>query len=71
MPQHPPPPQNHLSHRLDLLEQLVEERWRRLDATLTRLEAGVDRLDRRLWLAAATCAAAGASLIGASLLNLT
>ena len=69
MPHHPPP-ENPLSHRLDLLEQLVEERWRRLDAALSRLEAGLDRLDRRLWLAAAACAAAGASLIGASLLNL-
>lgn len=51
-----------LEARVALVEQIAAERWGRLDRTLTRLEAAIDRLDRRMWLAAVGCAAAGASL---------
>lgn len=56
-----------LQVRVQILERLSDERWARLDRTLMRLDETILRLDRRLWLAAAGCAAAGLSAAGAHL----
>lgn len=53
--------------QLATLERLSEERWRRLDRILARIDAALDRLDRRMWLAASACAAAGLSAVAAVL----
>lgn len=50
-----------ISSRLTVMERLSEERWRRLDQTVVRLEGMIERVDRRIWTAAAACAAVGAS----------
>lgn len=54
-----------LADRVLALECLSRDRWERLDHTLSRLEAAIDRMDRRMWLAVCSCAAAGASALAA------
>ncbi|MBK5934227.1 hypothetical protein C8N32_10247 [Rhodovulum imhoffii] len=37
--------------RIDANERVAQERWAALDYRLGRIEAGLEQLDRRLWLA--------------------
>lgn len=54
-----------LAERISMLERLSDDRWVRLDRTLARLEEAIDRMDRRMWLAASACAAGGVGVLGA------
>lgn len=56
-----------LGARVLALERVSDDRWARLDRTLGRLESALERMDRRLWLAASACAAAGAGAVGSLL----
>ena len=37
--------------RIDAAERLAEERWTALERRLARMEAVLDRLEKRLWMA--------------------
>jgi hypothetical protein len=40
------------SARLDVNERIAEERWAQLERRLNHIEATLDRLEKRMWLAA-------------------
>jgi hypothetical protein len=37
--------------RIDVNERIQEERWAQLERRLNQIEVGIDRLERRIWLA--------------------
>jgi len=43
--------------RIETHERVTDERWRALERRLEQIEHGLDRLERRLWLAVFGCAA--------------
>lgn len=47
--------------RIETLERVLDERWAALERTLGQVEGGLDRVERRLWLAVYGVAA---SLLG-------
>ncbi|MFN3261889.1 MAG: hypothetical protein ACE37J_15150 [Pikeienuella sp.] len=55
--------------RIETHERVFEERWLALNRILEQIESGLDRLERRLWLAVYGVAIALAGQILAFLLN--
>ncbi|WP_340109102.1 GTA head formation protein, RCAP_rcc01685 family [Pikeienuella sp. HZG-20] len=55
--------------RIETHERVFEERWVALNRTLEQIESGLDRLERRLWLAVYGAAIALAGQILAFSLN--
>lgn len=39
------------SARLEVNERIAEERWSQLERRLVQIEVGLDRLERRIWVA--------------------
>jgi hypothetical protein len=37
--------------RIDVNERIQEERWAQLERRMNQIEVGIDRLERRIWLA--------------------
>ncbi len=44
--------------RVEALERVLDERWAALERTLQQVEAGLDRMERRMWFAVFSVAAA-------------
>ncbi len=44
--------------RVEALERVLDERWAALEKTLQQVEAGLDRMERRMWIAVFSVAAA-------------
>ncbi|EBA03691.1 hypothetical protein RB2150_04308 [Rhodobacterales bacterium HTCC2150] len=42
---------NSNAHRVEMVERVAEEKWAALDYRLGLIDANLERLDRRLWLA--------------------
>ena len=55
--------------RIEIHERVFEERWSALDRTLSQIENGLERLERRIWLAVYGVAIALASNFVALLLS--
>jgi hypothetical protein len=39
------------SARMEVNERIAEERWSQLERRLVQIEVGIDRLERRIWVA--------------------
>jgi len=39
------------SARMEVNERIAEERWAQLERRLVQIEVGIDRLERRIWVA--------------------
>lgn len=57
--------------RIDVHERIAEERWQQLERRLNHIETTLDRLERRLWLAAYGAASLILADIAYELVNLS
>ena len=55
--------------RIEALERVLDERWSALERSLNHIDAAVERLERRLWLAVFGVAAALVSQFAATVLT--
>ncbi|SET83352.1 GTA head formation protein, RCAP_rcc01685 family [Oceanicella actignis] len=55
--------------RVEALERVLDERWAALERTLQHVESGLDRMERRMWLAVFSVAAALAGQFAAMLIG--
>ncbi len=59
------------SARIEVNERIQEERWQQLERRLIQIEVGIDRLERRMWLAVYGAASLILCDIAYGLLNMT
>lgn len=55
--------------RIEALERVLDERWAALERSLEHIDAAVERLERRLWLAVFGVAAALVSQFAAAVMS--
>ena len=56
--------------RIEMLERVLDERWASLERTLVHIDAAVERLEKRLWLAVFAVAAALVSQLASAVIAL-
>ncbi|MEO0387566.1 MAG: hypothetical protein AAF281_08550 [Pseudomonadota bacterium] len=61
-------PFDRASARIEAHERVTDERWKALERRLAQIEVGLERLERRLWLAVFGCAAFLATEVATSFL---
>lgn len=59
------------SARMEVNERIAEERWSQLERRLVQIEVGIDRLERRIWVAVYGAASLILADIAYGLLNIT
>ncbi|MFQ8430309.1 hypothetical protein [Amaricoccus sp. W119] len=59
------------SARLEVNERIAEERWSQLERRLVQIEVGLDRLERRIWVAVYGAASLILADIAYGLMNVT
>lgn len=59
------------SARMEVNERIAEERWAQLERRLVQIEVGIDRLERRIWVAVYGAASLILADIAYGLLNIT
>lgn len=59
------------SARLEVNERIAEERWSQLERRLVQIEVGLDRLERRIWIAVYGAASLILADIAYGLMNVT
>jgi hypothetical protein len=57
--------------RIEVNERIAEERWQQLERRLNQIEVALDRLERRVWLAASGAASLILADIAYELVNLS
>jgi hypothetical protein len=57
--------------RIDVAERIAEERWAQLERRLVQIEATLDRLEKRIWLAVYGAASLILADIAYGLLSMT
>jgi hypothetical protein len=57
--------------RIDVNERIAEERWQLLERRLNRIEAALDRLEKRIWVAVYGAASLILADIAYGLLSMT
>ncbi|TPE50728.1 GTA head formation protein, RCAP_rcc01685 family [Amaricoccus solimangrovi] len=58
------------SARIEVNERIAEERWAQLERRLVQIEVGIDRLERRIWVAVYGAASLILADIAYGLLNI-
>ncbi|PZQ51648.1 MAG: hypothetical protein DI556_05705 [Rhodovulum sulfidophilum] len=59
------------SARIEVNERIAEERWAQLERRLAQIEVGIDRLERRIWVAVYGAASLILADIAYGLLSIT
>ncbi len=57
--------------RIEVNERIAEERWAQLERRLVQIEVGIDRLERRMWVAVYGAASLILADIAYGLLSIT